>query len=116
MRLSKQTFVANLLQYMVSAPGAQKMRPIEHSMPPSAAGKDAAVGELRATYAHATAHLWCALSLNMHNKRLRLIDYAPILAHSRVLGAQLDQSASGQPRMHADYTKKIGWNTCTSPT
>jgi hypothetical protein len=84
-------------------------------MPPSAAGKDAPVGEPRATYAHATAHLRCSLPYHMHNKRLRLIDCDPIFAHSRVLGAQLDQSASGQRRMHADYTGTLGWNTCTSP-
>ena len=91
------------------------MRPIEHWMPPSAAGKDAPVGGLRATYAHAAAHLRCALPCHMPHKRLRLIDCAPILAHSRVLGARLDQSASGQRRMHADYTGTLGWNTCTSP-
>ncbi len=91
------------------------MRPIEHWMPPSAVGKDAPVGEPRATYAHATAHLRCALPCRMPHKRLRLIDCAPILAHSRVLGARLDQSASGQRRMHADYTGTPGWNTCTSP-
>jgi hypothetical protein len=91
------------------------MRPIEHWMPPSAAGKDAPVGGLRATYAHATAHLRCSLPFHMPNKRLRLIDCAPIFAHSRVLGAQFDQSASGQRRMHADYTGTLGWNTCTSP-
>ena len=91
------------------------MRPIEHWMPPSAAGKDAPVGGLRATYAHATAHLRCALSCHMPNKLLHLIDCAPIFAHSRVLGARLDQSASGQRRMHADYTGTLGWNTCTSP-
>ena len=85
-------------------------------MPPSAAGKDALVGGLRATYAHATAHLRCSLSYHMPNRRLRLIDCALILARSRVLGAQLDQSASGQRRMHADYTVTLGWNTCTSPT
>ena len=84
-------------------------------MPPSAAGKDASVGEPRATYARATAHLRCALPLHMHNKRLRLIDCALMFAHSRVLGAQLDQSASGQRRMHADYTGTLGWNTCNSP-
>ncbi len=84
-------------------------------MPPSAAGKYAPVGGLRATYAHATAHLWYALPHNMPNERLRLIDCAPILVHSRVLGAQLDQSASGQRRMHADYTGTPGGNTCTSP-
>ena len=92
------------------------MRPIEHWMPPSATGKDAPVGGLRATYTHATAHLRGALSYHIHNKRLRLIDCALIFAHSRVLGAQLDQSASGQQRMHADYTGTLGWNTCTSPT
>jgi hypothetical protein len=91
------------------------MRPIEHWMPPSAAGKDAPVGEPRATYAHVTAHLRCSLPHHMHNKRLRLIDCDPILGPSRVLGAQLDQSASGQRRMHADYTGTLGWNTCTSP-
>ena len=91
------------------------MRPIEHWMPPSAAGNDAPVGGLRATYAHVTAHLRCYLPYHMHIKRLRLIDCAPILAHSRVLGARLDQSASGQRRMHADYTGTLGWNTCTSP-
>ena len=91
------------------------MRPIEHWMPPSAAGKDAPVGEPRATYAHATAHLRCSLPYHMHNKRLRLIDCDPIFAHSRVLGAQLDQSASGQRRMHADYTGTLGLNTCNSP-
>ena len=91
------------------------MRPIEHWMPPSAAGKDAPVGGLRATYAHAAAHLRCALPCHMPHKRLRLIDCAPILAHSRVLGARLDQSASGQRRMHADYTGTLEWNTCTSP-
>ena len=92
------------------------MRPIEHWMPPSAAGKDAPVGGLRATYAHATAHLRFSLPYHMPTKRLRLIDCALIFAHSRVLGAQLDQSASGQRRMHADYTVTLGWNTCTSPT
>ncbi len=81
-------------------------------MPPSAA-KDAPVGGLRAAYARATAHRRCALPYHMPNKCLRLIDCAPILAHSRVLGAQLDQSASGQQRMHADYTETLGWNTCT---
>ena len=91
------------------------MRPIEYWMPPSAAGKDAPVGGLRATYAHAAAHLRCALPCHMPTKRLRLIDCAPILAHSRVLGARLDQSASGQRRMHADYTGTLGWNTRTSP-
>ena len=50
------------------------MRPIEHWMPPSAAGKDAPVGGLRATYAHAAAHLRCALPCHMPTKRLRLID------------------------------------------
>ena len=84
-------------------------------MPPSAAGKDATVGEPRATYAQVTAHLRCSLSYHMPNKRLRLIDCALILAHSRVLGAQLDQSASGQRRRHADYTGTLGWNTCTNP-
>ena len=83
-------------------------------MPPSAAGKDALVGEPRAMYAHVTAHLRCYLPYHMNIKRLRLIDCAPILAHSRVLGARLDQSASGQRRMHADYTGTLGWNTCTS--
>ena len=92
------------------------MRPIEHWMPPSAAGKDAPVGGVRATYAHITDHLWCDLPFHMPNKSLRLIDCALILAHSRVLGAQLDQSASGQRRMHADYTVTLGCNTCTSPT
>ncbi len=87
---------------------------IEHWMPPSAAGKDATVGEPRATYAHATAHMRCSLPYHAKNKRLRSIDCAPILAHSRVLGAQLDQSASGQRRMDADYTETLGWNTCTS--
>ena len=117
MRFSTQTFVANLLPYMCLAPGAQKMPPIEHWMPPSAAGKDATVGEPQATYAHATAHLRCSLSYHMPTMRLRLIDCALILAHSRVLGAQLDQSASGQRRMHADYTVlTLGWNTCNSPT
>ena len=116
MRFSTHTFVANLLPYMRSAPGAQKMLPIEHWMPPSAARKDASVGEPRATYAHVTAYLRCSLPLNMPNKRLRLFDCAPIFAHSRVLGAQLDQSASGQRRMHADYTGTLGWNTCTSST
>ena len=91
------------------------MRPIEHWMPPSAAGKDAPVGELRAAYARATAHLRCSLPCHMHNKRLRLIDCAPILAHSRVLGARLDQSSSSQWRMHADYTGTLGCNTCISP-
>ena len=91
------------------------MRPIEHWMPPSAAGNDAPVGGLQATYANVTAHLRCALPYHMTNKRLRLIECAPILAHSRVLGAQLDQSASGQRRMHADYTGTLGWNTCNSP-
>jgi hypothetical protein len=91
------------------------MRPIEHWMPPSAAGKDAPVGGLRATYAHTAAHLRCSLSYHMSNKRLRLTDCAPILAHSRVLGARLDQSASGQRRMHADYTGTLEWNTCNSP-
>ena len=91
------------------------MRPIEHWMPPSAAGKDAPVGGLRATDTRATAHLRCSLPHHIYNKRLRLIDCAPIFAHSRVLGAQLDQSASGQQRMHADYTGNLGWNTCTSP-
>ena len=84
-------------------------------MPPSAAGKDAPVGGVRATYAHITDHLWCDLPFHMPNKSLRLIDCAPIFAHSRVLGARLDQSASGQRRMHADYTGTLGWNTCTSP-
>jgi hypothetical protein len=84
-------------------------------MPPSAAGKDAPVGGLRATYAHAAAHMRCSLPCHMPNKRLCLIECAPILAHSRVLGAQLDQSASGQRRMHAYYTGTLGWNTCTSP-
>ena len=116
MRFSTQTFVANLLPYIYLAPSVQKMRPIEDWMPPSAAGKDAAVGGLRATYAHATAHLRCSLPHHISNKRLRLIDCAPIFAHSRVLGARLDQSASGQRRMHADYTGTLGWNTCTSPT
>ena len=92
------------------------MRPIEHWMPPSAAGKDAPVGGVRATYAHNTDHLWCDLPFHMPNKSLRLIDCALIFAHSRVLGAQLDQSASGQRRMHADYTVTLGCNTCTSPT
>ena len=115
MRFSTQTFVANLLPYIYLAPSVQKMRPIEDWMPPSAAGKDAAVGGLRATYAHATAHLRCSLPHHISNKRLRLIDCAPIFAHSRVLGARLDQSASGQRRMHADYTGTLGWNTCTSP-
>ena len=91
------------------------MRPIEHWMPPSAAGKDAPVGGLRATYAHAAAHMRCSLPCHMPNKRLCLIECAPILAHSRLLGGQLDQSASGQRRMHADYTKTLGWNTCNSP-
>ena len=85
-------------------------------MPRSAAGKDAPVGGLQATYAHAAAYLRCSLSYHMPNECLRLIDCAPIFAHSRVLGAQLDQSASGQRRMHADYTGSLGWNTCTSPT
>ena len=85
-------------------------------MPPSAAGKDATVGEPRATYAHVTAHLRCYLPYHTKSKRLHLIDCAPILAHSRVLGARLDQSASGQRRMHADYTVTLGWNTCNSPT
>ena len=115
MCFSTHTFVANLLPYMRSAPGAHKMLPIEHWMPPSAARKDASVGEPRATYAHVTAYLRCSLPLNMPNKRLRLFDCAPIFAHSRVLGAQLDQSASGQRRMHADYTGTLGWNTRTSP-
>ena len=115
MRFSTQTFVANLLPYIRLAPGAQKMPPIEHWMPPSAAGKDATVGEPRATYAQVTAHLRCSLSYHMPNKRLRLIDCALILAHSRVLGAQLDQSASGQQRMHADCTETLGWNTCNGP-
>ena len=92
------------------------MRPIKHWMPPSAAGKDAPVGGLRAMYAHVTAHLRCYLPYHMHIKRLRLIDGAPIFAHSRVFGARLDQSASGQRRMHADYTVTLGWSTCTSPT
>ena len=116
MRFSTQTFVANLLPYIYLAPSVQKMRPIEDWMPPSAAGKDASVGEPRATYARATAHLRCALPLHMHNKRLRLIDCALIFAHSRVLGARLDQSASGQRRMHGYYTVTLGWNTCNSPT
>ncbi len=94
-------------------------------MPPSAAGKDAPVGGLRATNAHAVAYLQCALPTlklpcHMPHKRPRLIDCPPILAHSRVLGARrgarLDQSASGQRRMHADYTGNLGRNTCTSPT
>ena len=38
----------------------------------------------------------------------------PALTHSRVLGAELDASASGQPRMHADYTEPFGWNRCAS--
>jgi hypothetical protein len=84
-------------------------------MPPSSAGKDAPVGGLRATYAHAAAHLRCDLPCYMSNKSLRLTDCAPILAHSRVLGARLDQSASGQRRMNADYTGTLGWNTCTKP-
>ena len=91
------------------------MRPIEHGMPPSAAGKDATVGEPRATYAHVTAHLRCYLPYHTKSKRLHLIDCAPILAHSRVLGARLDQSASGQRRMHGYYTGTLGWNTCTRP-
>ncbi len=91
------------------------MRPIEHWMPSSVAGKDAPVGGLRALYAHVSAHLRCALPCHMPHKRLRLIDCAPILARSRVLGARLDQSASGQRRMHADYTKTLGCNTCNSP-
>ena len=40
----------------------------------------------------------------------------PIFPHLRVLGAQLDPSASIQPRMHADCTRTLGWNMCTSPT
>ena len=100
---------------MCLALSAQKKLPIEHWMPPSAAGKDAPVGGLRATYAHATAHLRCSLPHHIPNKRLRLIDCAPIFARSRVLGARLDQSASGQRRMHADYTGTLGWNTCNSP-
>ena len=107
--------MANLLPYIWLALSAQWMRPIEHLMPPSAAGKDAPVGGLRATYAHAAAHLRCSLSYHMPNECLRLIDCAPIFAHSRVLGAQLDQSASGQQHMHANYTKPLGWNTCISP-
>ncbi len=91
------------------------MRPIEHWMPPSAAGKDAPVGGLRATYAHVAAHLRCDLPCYMSNKRLSLIYCAPLFVHSRVLGARLDQSASGQRRMHADYTGTLGRNTCTSP-
>jgi hypothetical protein len=34
----------------------------------------------------------------------------PAPTHSRVLGAELDASASGQPRMHDDYTGTFGWN------
>ena len=60
------------------------MRPIKHWMPPSAAGKDAPVGGLRATYAQATAHLRCSLPHHISNKRLWQIDCAPIFAHSRV--------------------------------
>ncbi len=111
-----QTFVANRLPCMSSAPGVQRMPPIEHWMPPSAAGKDAPIGGLRATYAHDTAHLRCSLQYHMPNKHLRLSNCAPVFAHSRILGAQLDQSASGQHRMHADYTQSPGWNTCISPT
>ncbi len=100
---------------MCTTSGTRRMIPIVHVKPPKNAGTDAPGGGLWTTYAHATAHLRCALPCNMPHKRLRLIDCAPILAHSRVLGAQLDQSASGQRRMHAYYTGTLGWNTCTSP-
>jgi hypothetical protein len=43
------------------------MRPIEHRMPPSATGNDAPVGGLRATYAHAAAHLRSSLPYHMPN-------------------------------------------------
>jgi hypothetical protein len=64
------------------------------------------------------AHLRDSSSYHMPNKRLRFIDCAPIFAHSRVqvLGAQLDQSASGRQRLHADYTGALGWSTCTGTT
>ena len=91
------------------------MRPIEHWMPPSAAGKDAPVGGLPATDTRATAHLRCSLPHHIPNMRLRLIDCAPIFARSRVLGARLDQSASDQHRMHAECTGTLGLNTCNSP-
>ncbi len=38
----------------------------------------------------------------------------PALTDPRVLGAELDASASGQPRMHADYTKTFGRSRCAS--
>jgi hypothetical protein len=52
-----------------------------------------------------------------HNERLMPPGCDPVFAHSRVLSAQLDQSASIQPRMHAeDYTRTLDWNMCTRPT
>jgi hypothetical protein len=91
------------------------MPAIEHWMPPSAAGKDAHFGGLRSTYAHATAHMRESLAYHMPNNAPAIIWLSPELAHSRVLGAQLDQSASIQPHIRANRTRTLGWNMCTSP-
>jgi len=101
---------------MRSALSVQKMPPIEHWMPPSAAVNNAPVGGLQAAYAHATAHLRCSLPYHMPNDCLIPLGCAPVLAHSRVLGAQFDQSAIGHPRMHEYYTGTLGGNMCTGPT
>ena len=67
-RLSTRTLAANILSYMRSAPGVQKMHPIDHWIPPSAQGKAHwHVGGLRATYAHAAAHMRCTLAYHMHD-------------------------------------------------
>jgi hypothetical protein len=80
-------------------------------MPPSAAGKDAPVGGLRAAYARATAYLRCSLPYYMPSKRLRLNDCPLFVKFSA------PNSTQAASRVCMQITPEfLGWNTCTSPT
>ena len=112
--LSTQTLAANMSRFMRTASGARRMIPIVHVKPPRNGGKDAHGGGLGGNvYArHGTSAVLIAVLCSFILPETTFL--RPALTHSRVLGAELDASASGQPRMHADYTGTFGWNRCAS--
>jgi hypothetical protein len=85
------------------------MPPMEFWMPPSTAGNDAPVGGLRATYAHATAHL--RFVLPYHIPLMRLVDWPPY-SLIREISAPNSAIAPAASSVCTQITPELSAGTC----